>query len=323
MLQPQIVAANQPADRFYAGGAQIAELRGEAYSGGNVPEDWVASTTCLFGEARLGLSTLPDGTLLKSAVEADPEGWLGADHVAAYGVDTKLLTKLLDTGQRLLIHVHPDGEFAAKHLGTKHGKTEAWGILTPGEVFLGFAREVSAEELRDIVDRQDIETLLGAMHRFEVKPGDAVLVPAGTPHGIGDGILLVEVQEPEDLSIMLEWAGFDIDGPALGHLGLGFDLALQAVDRTARSHEEVGQLIRHSESGAKLPSRADEFFRLDAVRGGETLAASFGVLIVLEGSGQLGELAVKRGDTVVIPHGVGDVELSGDVAAYWCRPPQA
>jgi hypothetical protein len=35
-----------------------------------------------------------------------------------------------------------------------------------------------------------------------------VLVPAGTPHAIGAGVLLVELQEPTDLSVLLEWAGF-------------------------------------------------------------------------------------------------------------------
>ena len=57
-----------------------------------------------------------------------------------------------------------------------------------------------------------------------------VLVPAGRLHAIGEGVLLLELQEPEDLSILLEWGGFALDGERDGHLGLGFDLALSAVD---------------------------------------------------------------------------------------------
>ena len=41
-----------------------------------------------------------------------------------------------------------------------------------------------------------------------------VLVPAGVLHAIGEGVLLVELQEPEDLSILLEWRGFELDGDA-------------------------------------------------------------------------------------------------------------
>ena len=58
MTEPILLPANQPADRFYRGGAKIAALRQVPYLGGNVPEDWVGSTTTLFGESDLGLTRL-------------------------------------------------------------------------------------------------------------------------------------------------------------------------------------------------------------------------------------------------------------------------
>jgi mannose-6-phosphate isomerase len=45
------------------------------------------------------------------------------------------------------------------------------------------------------------------------------------------------------------------------------------------------------------------------------------VLVVLEGSGQLGELEVRKGSTVVVPHAAGELGLSGDLVAIRCRPP--
>jgi hypothetical protein len=70
--------------------------------------------------------------------------------------------KLLDTGQRLPVHVHPDRNFAAGHLASRYGKTEAWLVLeaAPGAVVhLGFRRDVSPAELggwvRDQVERAD------------------------------------------------------------------------------------------------------------------------------------------------------------------------
>ena len=50
--------------RFYRGGPEIAALRGGEPAGERVPEDWVGSTTTVFGDDELGLSRLPDGTLL-------------------------------------------------------------------------------------------------------------------------------------------------------------------------------------------------------------------------------------------------------------------
>jgi mannose-6-phosphate isomerase len=329
-LTPIVLAANQPPDRFYSGGQRIAEFRGVPWTGGNLPEDWVAATTSLFGETSLGLSVLPDGRLLSDAVTADPEAWLGPEHVARFGADTKLLTKLLDAGQRLPVHIHPDTAFAAEHLQHAHGKTEAWVILRGGTVHLGFRQELSRESLRRLVRDQDVESLLAAMHRIEVAPGDAVLVPAGLPHAIGEGVFLVEVQEPEDLSILMEWRGFAIDGERDGHLGLGFDLALEAADLTSWSADRVGSLVEHSRgTGPVLPAAAAEFFRVDRIGGGHHLEAGFGVLVVTAGQGQLRATGggtgttAAAGQTFLVPFAAGTVLLEGDVDALWCRPPQA
>jgi hypothetical protein len=37
-------------------------------------------------------------------------------------------------------------------------------------------------------------------------------VPAGLPHAIDPGLFLVELQEPTDFSVLLEWEGFAADG---------------------------------------------------------------------------------------------------------------
>ena len=41
------------------------------------PEEWIGSTVTRAGEEVSGLSVLPDGTLLRDAVAADPLAWLG------------------------------------------------------------------------------------------------------------------------------------------------------------------------------------------------------------------------------------------------------
>ncbi len=327
-MRPQVLEANQPLDRFYAGGLQIAAFRGVPPVDRNVPEDWVASTTTLFGETDLGLTRLPSGELLADAVERDPQSWLGPDHVAAFGSDTGVLVKLLDAGQRLPVHAHPAVPFAREHLSVAHGKTEAWVFLEPAMVHLAFTREVGEDELAGWVAGQDVDAMLGAMHLLAVEPGEAVLVPAGMPHAIGQGAFLVELQEPTDLSILMEWKDFDLDGAADGHLGLGFAVALRAVDRRAWSADEVERLrgARADDVGDLLPDAAG-FFRVERTRGVATAPAGFCVLVVVAGSGSLngtfGELRVQAGQTLVIPFAAGECRLSGDVEALWCRPPGA
>ncbi len=163
-----------------------------------------------------------------------------------------------------------------------------------------------------------------------------MLVPAGVPHAIGEGVLLVELQEPTDFSVLLEWEGFAVDGAVAGHLGLGFDLALECVDRSGWGRERLAEL--HGRRAADpagrpgveplLPEAADPFFRAERIRprSPATLEPSFSVLVVLDGSGRLdtaagGRLDLARGDTVLVPFAAGPGLVSGAVHAIRCLPP--
>lgn len=318
------VPSNRPPERFYRGGARIAAFRGEPAAAEREPEDWIGSTTTIFGESELGLSRLPDGRLLRDVIAADAVGWLGAAHVARWGSDTRLLVKLLDAGQRLPVHAHPHDDFAALHLGHAHGKAEAWYVLEGGPVHVGLRRDVSAQELAGLVARQDVATLLGLLHEVEVGPGDVVWVPPGELHAIGAGILLLELQQPEDLSILLEWEGFAIDGPRAGHLGLGFETALAAVSRTARGAEELRGLVRPAPaSGSVLPPAADGYFRLERVPvdGATSIDAGFAILVVTGGELEVAGDAVPRGATFLRAASDGATAVRGSGELLVARPP--
>ncbi|MET0735508.1 MAG: class I mannose-6-phosphate isomerase [Microbacterium sp.] len=326
-----LLGANQPPGRFYRGGARIDRFRGVEPGPDYRPEDWVGSATTLAGEEALGLSALPDGTLLRAAVGADPVGWLGAEHLAAFGVDTMLLVKLLDAGQRLPVHAHPDDGFSRVHLGHRFGKAEAWYLLEGGTVHLGLRAPVSREALRSLVDAQDAGALLDLLHARPVSAGDIVFVPPGELHAIGSGVFLLELQQPEDLSILLEWDGFELDGERLGHLGLGFDIALEAVTSEARTAAEIDEWILHPADGASiLPSSSDRFFRLERVTvdGSAAIEEGFAILVVERGAAVLepergAPVRVERGATVALPHAAGRVRLSGTATVLVCRPPRA
>src|SRR5439155_543884 len=167
---------------FYRGGEAIASFRGIRSTDDHAPEDWVGSTATMFGADGAGLSALPDGRLLRDAIAADPVAYLGPAHTAQHGTDCALLVKLLDAGERLPVHFHPDQAFARSHLGLAHGKTEAWLIVeTRGErptAWLGFREDVDLDVLAGWVDRQDRATLLDALNELTVGPGDCFFVPA-------------------------------------------------------------------------------------------------------------------------------------------------
>jgi mannose-6-phosphate isomerase len=335
------VAPNQ-LHRFYRGGEAIARFRGVAFVDEYAPEDWIGSTTTIHGENERGLSTLPDGRLVRDAILADAEAFLGPSHATRYGADPALLVKLLDTGERLLVHAHPDRAFAHRHLGLDHGKTEAWLIVetrsTPTTVHLGFAEDIEQRELADWVERQDGERMLGALNELEVEPGDSIFVPAGMPHAIGEGIFLVELQEPSDLSVLLEWRGFQVDGARDGHLGLGFDTALGSIRRAAVGADALAGLVRTtpavpaSRPGVRslLPPDARAFFRAERLQPQPTvsLEPAFAILVVVDGDGQLvsedGEtLRLSRGETALVTYAAGSTELTGAIDVIRCLPPLA
>lgn len=328
---PVLLPPNQ-FPHFYRGGDRIGALRGGP-GGPMRPEEWIGSTVTRFGEQTSGLSVLPDGRLLRDAVDADPLAWLGPAHLAAFGASSELLVKLLDPDQRLPVHFHPDKAFARRHLALDHGKTEAWIVLDApvgAGVGLGFAERMTKARVLDLVTRRDSATLLASLHRRSVRAGETVLVPAGLPHAIDAGVFVLELQEPTDLSALLEWDGFAVDGEKDGHLGLGFPTVLEALRLDPLAPDEGDALVRDSgltagQARSMLSDRADGYFRADLLPGGGAVDAGFAVCLVLTGNGRLttekgAALEVGSGSAFVVPWAAGRWELTGpDVVA--CRPP--
>nr|WP_158887520.1 class I mannose-6-phosphate isomerase [Amycolatopsis anabasis] len=333
---PIKLPANQP-PQFYRGGDAIAALRGA--SGADTrfgPEDWVGSTTTMFGQAENGLTRLPDGRWLRDAVRADPKGWLGDDHVSAFADSTALLVKLLDAGQRLPVHFHPDDAFARRHFDSHFGKTEAWIVVgTYGDdprVYPGFRESHSAETINEWAREQDAPTMLSALNSIPVSPGDTVYIPAGLPHAIGEGVFVVELQQPTDFSLTLEWRDF-LAAPEKAHLGLGFETAIEALDRTGWDEDRLNTIVKRTANltGSTVDLLVDDaaaFFRAEQVRPSPALSLdpSFAVLVVLGGSGTLrtehgGDHALVKGDTFVVPHAAGESTVEGELTLIRCRPP--
>lgn len=321
------LSSNRPARRFYRGGRGITDFRGESPAESHEPEDWIASCTTVSGERAAGLSRLPGGALLRDEIARDPAHWLGAAHAARWGDDPRLLVKLLDAGQRLPVHAHPDDAFAAERLGHPHGKAEGWYILRGGWVHVGLRRAVAASELHDLVENQDTAALLDLLHTVPVRPGDVVWIPPGELHAIGEGVLLLELQQPEDLSILLEWRGFALDGARDGHLGLGFGRALEAVNLRPRSAAQLARLVQHAPLAARsesvFPPEADPFVRLERHRVADavSLATGFAVLVVTRGVLEIAGEHAPSGSVFLAPAAHGDVHVVGEGEVLVARPP--
>jgi mannose-6-phosphate isomerase len=113
-----------------------------------------------------------------------------------------LLLKLLFVDETLSIQVHPDDTFAHA-MGLPHGKTEAWYVVSadPGaRVALGLKRTLTPPQLRSAIEDGSIAELV---HWHDVVAGETILVPAGTIHAIGAGLVVAEIQQRGDTTFRL------------------------------------------------------------------------------------------------------------------------
>ncbi len=299
--------------RFYRGGALLGRLRGEPEEDNFFPEDWVGSVTPARNPGRddpaEGLSRLADGRLLRDVIAADPIAWLGGEHVARFGTSTGLLVKLLDAAERLPVHAHPDRAFAREAFDSPFGKTEAWIVLDTrngeADVWVGLREAVELERYLTWIEEQDTDRLLGSLNRISVRPGDVVYVPAGVPHALGAGLLIAELQEPTDYSLLCEWHGFPIR-PEDSHLGLGWARAVGALDLSA--HEPV----------VGLPPEARSFFWADSL---VEASGRFAILLVVEGEGRIDGAPVRPGAAFAVPAASEHIRVEGDLRVLRCIGP--
>jgi mannose-6-phosphate isomerase len=138
-----------------------------------------------------------------------------------------LLLKFIFTSDKLSVQVHPDDAYAARHEAARggRGKTEMWYVVEakPGaRLAIGLKQEMTREELRRAALDGSLE---GQLRWFEVHPGQAVFVPAGTIHAIGPGLTLCEIQQYCDLTYRLfDYGRLDHGRPRELHLEKALDV---------------------------------------------------------------------------------------------------
>lgn len=234
--------------RTYQGGRLLDALAGVAEPrDSHFPEDWIASTTRATNAGREhlteGISPVRVGDAthdFAALLASDPDYFLGAAHVSRHGAVPHLLVKLLDPSIRLHFQVHPSADFARRLLGSPSGKTEAYHVLATRPegaapyIYLGFQRPPSRAELRRMIATQDLAAIEACFDKIPVQPGDTYLVPGGVPHALGEGVFLVEIQEPSDLVVRFEFErGGYVLPEAARFMGRDLEFCLDVFDYSA------------------------------------------------------------------------------------------
>lgn len=245
------------------------------------------------------------GQSLSEIVVIDPEVRLGA--VARRAVADRaifpLLVKLIDASENLSIQVHPNDD-GARALG-QTGKTEAWHIVAaePGaQLYLGVLPGVPLDAFREAASRLDGSSA-ALMRTVPAQPGSTVLIPAGTIHALGAGVMVYEIQQPSDITYRLDdWGRVDASGnPREMHLEDGF-----AVSRPELIPEVIEPVVMRATTGTHHLLTACRYFELERVAlpvGGTIdvgVAGSPVVVTLLTGGATIGDEELETGNSAVV-----------------------
>ncbi|MDH3730609.1 MAG: hypothetical protein OES13_05755, partial [Acidimicrobiia bacterium] len=120
----------------------------------------------------------------------------------AFGVSFPIRFDYLDTvgGGHLSVHCHPQAEYMSRVFGWRYTQHETYYLMVAGphsKVFLGLQAGIDAGDFRSRSEEADSSGVPFDIEQF-VQSHHAVAhqlyaIPAGTPHGSGEGNVVLEV----------------------------------------------------------------------------------------------------------------------------------
>jgi mannose-6-phosphate isomerase len=273
-------------------------------------EAWLTGVECKIASGPFAGKTLGDGW------NAMPADWRGTR--LASRKDFPLLVKFIFPQDKLSIQVHPDDAYAAVHeqaAGGK-GKTEMWHAVSsqPGaSVLLGLKPGTDKQKFLQAMKENRLEDLIQS---HPVSAGDTFFVAPGTPHTIGPGMILCEVQEYSDLTYRLYDYG-RVDGQGRPR-ELHIEKAIEVMNFGAPTPNKVASLHLPGERVHKTLLAACSYFsterwELRANVQTESRPDCFELFVILDGTGhfhwQGPPLLYQRGQCWLIPAALGKFSL--------------
>lgn len=229
------------------------------------------------------------GRTIRDALLAWGSDLTGFDPTPAF----PLLVKLLDARENLSVQVHPSPAYAHAHPEARL-KTECWYVLDaePASlIYKGLKPGVTPDAFeRHIRDGSVADDLLAV----PAIPGDMHILPSGTVHALGAGVLVAEVQTPSDTTFrVFDW------GRTTRTLHVEQALACidfnPATDATRLPQGESRHLLASTPFFDVIEHVLNPNRHLTLDNQQCTIA------MCIRGSARIGEQPLPRGSTIVIP----------------------
>jgi len=258
------------------------------------------------------------GKSLGEAWSEMPAEWRGTRFATGGGFP--LLAKFIFPTEKLSIQVHPDDAYASAHekaMGGQ-GKTEMWHIFSAepnAQLLLGLKPGVGQQQFLRGLETHTLESLFQA---HVVQTGDTILVPAGSPHTIGTGMIVFEVQQYSDLTYRVyDYGRVDSNGkPRELHL----EKALAVTNFGGTAGGRTSPLPLPAEEGDRWLLAACRYFATERREATDPFtvemdAAHFDLIVPLSGEG------ILRTHDFAFPFGPGECWfLPANLGEYHVQP---
>jgi mannose-6-phosphate isomerase len=227
-----------------------------------------------------------------------------------------LLLKFLDAHELLSVQVHPSDAHPELIPAGDTAKTEAWVVIDAekgSHIYAGLRSGTTSGSLRQSLDDGTITDHLVCI---APKAGDAVFIPAGTVHTLGDDVVVFEVQQNSDVTFRLyDWG--HIDAKTEQPRPLQVDQALASIDFADSDGGLVTPFVVTTTPVERERLFDCEHFLLWRLRGDSPFNVGAAemprVLVCIEGSGWFegggSAYGVDKGQVWLLPAVVGACEF--------------
>ncbi len=225
-----------------------------------------------------------------------------------------LLLKFLDARQMLSVQVHPGYTDDGRLPASPQAKTEAWVVLEAGpksRVYAGLKAGSTVEAVRVAATEGSLPALLNLI---SPKVGDAIFIPAGTVHSLGDDVVVFEIQQNRDTTFRLyDWN--HVDSNTGKPRPLQVEQALACIDVTSTGAGRIDPVLESDASPKREMLFDCDFFRLRRFCGSVPFEVGERgmprVLVCLDGGGRIEHDSVARsvskGEVWLLPAAVGSL----------------
>lgn len=224
-----------------------------------------------------------------------------------------LLTKIIDARDDLSIQVHPNDAYAGEHENGSLGKTECWYVLDcPEDAALVVGHNASTrKELQEMVEQGRWGELI---REIPVKKGDFIQINPGTVHAIKGGLMILETQQNSDITYRVYDYDRLTDGkPRQLHVKQSIDVITVPAPSAKDSVRFVDDLPKNV-MNELISCDYYTVWKLDVTKPVVVEQKyPFLSMSVIEGEGIVNGQMIRKGDHFILPAGIGEVTLQGDM----------